>query len=299
MRTAVVGLIVLSGMVWAAPDLNESYNSLKAAVDKKDVAQVKALAAQTAKEAKEVATETQPADPSAVDAWKGRQKFAKDAETYSEYALSVSAIQASDPAVTIDLVNTLIAQNPKSQYLDECASSYLTALSKQGSAQVITGANKILAGDPDNEDALYALASNSLSSSPSTALTAANKLVAAMRSKPKPENVSEADWNKRKDAMMGAGYYFSGVIEASQRKWVNADRSLKAALPLISGQPAMLGPAYFYLGVANYQLGKLTSDRSRMQAGIQYTEKAAGIAGPMQSQAANNVAAMKREAGVR
>ena len=295
MRLLAIGLLAFGSMAWAAPELNESYTALKDAVDKKDIAKVKTLAAQTGKEAKELAGEAQPADAGQVEAWKGRQQFAKDAGTYSEYALAISAVQATDGAVTIDLTDTLIAQNAKSEQVDVAAPYYLAARGKQGTAKVLAGANKIVVGRPDNEDALYAIASNSLSSNPGAALTAANRLVAAAGRNKKPEGTSDADWDKKKNSMLGAGYTFAGVVNASQQKYPDADRNLKAALPLIAGNTAMLSYAYYYLGLANYQMGKLTADKSKMQAGVQYTDKAVATAGPMQAQASNNSAIMKRE----
>lgn len=295
MRWFVIGLLALCSSVWAAPELNESYTALKDAVEKKDIARVKTLAAQTGKESKELAGEAQPADAGQVEAWKGRQQFAKDAGTYSEYALAISAVQATDAAVTIDLTDALIAQNAKSEQVDVAAPYYLAALGKQGTAKVLAGANKIVAGRPDNEDALYAIASNSLSSNPGAALAAANRLVAAAGRNKKPEGTSDADFDKKKNSMLGAGYTFAGVVNASQQKYPDADRNLKAALPLIAGNNAMLSYAYYYLGLANYQMGKLTADKSKMQAGLQYTDKAVATPGPMQGQASNNSAIMKRE----
>src|ERR1700680_387761 len=102
MRLAVIGLLAFSGLVWPG-DLSDSYKALKDALKKKDCDQVKALAAETGKEAQELAKEKQPADAGELDAWKGRQQFAKEAQDYAEYALAVSATQATDQAVTIDL----------------------------------------------------------------------------------------------------------------------------------------------------------------------------------------------------
>ena len=59
MRLAVIGLLALGGLVWSA-DLKETYGSLKDAFEMKDYAKVKTLAAETAKEAQELAKETQP-----------------------------------------------------------------------------------------------------------------------------------------------------------------------------------------------------------------------------------------------
>ena len=296
MRSALIGLLALSGLVWAA-DLNETYASLKTAFEKKDYASVKTLSAETTKEAQELAKEKQPTDAGEVEAWKGRQQFAKEAGDYAEYTLAVSASQATDPAMTIELTDALIAMNPKSEQVDTATPQYLAALGKQGAAKAIAGANKVLAGRPENEDALYAVASYSLSTAPGQALTASNRLIAAMGKKKKPENMSDADWEKKKSAMLGAAYTFAGVVQGAQNRYADADRNLKAALPLIAGNSTMLSYAYYYLGVSNYQMGKLTSDRSKMTAGAQYTDKAAATPGPMQGQASNNATIMKREMG--
>ncbi len=292
MRLAVIGLLALSGLVWAA-DLKDTYGSLKDAFEKKDYAQVKALSAETAKEARDLAKEAQPSDAGQMDAWKGRQQFAKEAEEYAEYALAVSASQASDPAITIELTDALIAQDPKSDQIDTAAPQYLAALGKQGAAKAAAGANKILAGRPENEYALDAVARNW--SSPGPALAAANKLVGVMGKKKKPESMSEADWQKTKNDMLGSAYVSAGVLQAGASRWADADRNLKAALPLVAGNSTMLSYAYYYLGVSNYQMGKLTADKSKMLTGVQYTEKAVSTGGPMQGQASNNAQIMKRE----
>jgi hypothetical protein len=292
MRLAVIGLLALGGLVWAA-DLKDTYGSLKDAFEKKDYAQVKALAAETAKEAQDLSKEAQPSDASQMDAWKGRQQFAKEAEEYAEYALAVSASQASDPAITIQLTDALIAQDPKSDQIDTAAPQYLAALGKQGAAKAAAGANKILAGRPENEYALDAVARNW--SSPGPALAAANKLVGVIGRKKKPESMSEADWQKTRNDMLGSAYVSAGVLQAGASRWADADRNLKAALPLVGGNSTMLSYAYYYLGVSNYQMGKLTADKSKMLTGVQYTEKAVSTGGPMQGQASNNAQIMKRE----
>ncbi len=292
MRFAVIGLLALGGLVWAA-DLNETYKNLKEAFEMKDYAKVKTLSAQTAKEAQELAKETQPSDATLVDSWKGRQEFAKEAQTYAEYTLAVSATQASDAALTIELTEALIAQNPKSEQIDTATPQYLAALGKQGAAKVNAAASKILAGRPENEYALDAVARNW--SSPGPALTAANRLIGVIGRKKKPEGMSDADWQRTKTEMLGSAYTSAGVIQAGQNRYADADRNLKAAMPLVSGNSTMLSYVYYYLGVANYQMGKVTADKSKMMSGLQYTDKAVATGGPMQAQASSTSAIMKRE----
>ena len=214
MRLAVIGLLALiSGVVWSA-DLNDSYKALKDAFEKKDYAQVKALSAETAKEAQELAKEKQPADAAEVDSWKGRQQFAKEAQDYAEYALAVSATQATDPAVTIDLTETLIAQNPKSEQIDIATPQYLAALGKQSPAKANAAASKILVGRPEDEYALDAVARNW--GSPGPALAAANRLIGVIGRKKKPEGMSDADWQKSRNDMLGNAYMSAGIIQAGR-----------------------------------------------------------------------------------
>jgi len=41
------------------------------------------------------------------------------------------------------------------------------------------------------------------------ALNYSNKLVNVMKSKPKPDGVSQADWDRRKTVMLGRGYWIA------------------------------------------------------------------------------------------
>jgi hypothetical protein len=283
MRIAVIGLIALSGMAWAAPELNEDFDALKAAVESKDAGKVKTLAPEVSKESRAIIAKTD----TAADVI----EFAKGADEYSEYALSIAAVQASDAAATIEFSDMLLAQNPKSKHVDTLAAAYLAALSKQNSAKATAGAQKILAGRPEDEDALYFAA-------PSNGAYA-GRLVAVMSKKAKPEGVSDADWAKKKEAYLGVGYFYGGAGACGRQAWAECDRDMKAAEPFVKGSPQMLGNTYFYLGLANYQLGKLTQDRTRVQAGLKYSQQSAAIPGPMQGQASTNVAAMSKELGGR
>ena len=283
MRFAAISLLAVSSLVWAATDLNESFTSLKDAVQKKDASQVKTLSAQTSKEAKEVAKEADPGG-AGTEAWKGRQEFAKEADDYSEYALSAIAMQ--EPAAMVDLSDALIAQNPKSKYVDVVAPYYLSALGKQSAAKANAGAQKILAGNPDQADALRLLAGGNPQY--------ANKLVQVMRTKAKTEGMSDADWEKKKSSMIVDGTYLGAIGPCNRSAWAECDRSMRAAEPVLKGT-SMAGNLYYSLGVANFQLGTLTQDRSKMTEGLNFTKQAAGMPGQMQGQASKNVAAMSAQ----
>jgi len=58
----------------------------------------------------------------------------------------------------------------------------------------------------------------------------------------------------------------------------------------------MLSPTLFYLGLANYQLGKTTMRKAQVLEGLKFSEQAAAISGPLSQQAWKNAQIMKAEA---
>ncbi len=269
-----IAMFALVGLV-RADELEDSYTKLKDTVAKKDAEAVKADAAATNKLAQALINAPQPSDAGEVQNWKERVEYGKEVAAYSEYALAYVATQVDGPK-TIELVDALIAQNPKSKYLDTCTAAYLAALGKSGAAKQLEGMKKIVEGRPDNEVALAALAEGLMSKSPDSALRYANTLI------------------KLKGPGLATGYFVAGVINGAKTIWIDCDRDLRAALPLVHDN-YKLGIVYFYLGLADYQLGKMTMDRTKMQTGLKYSQQSAAIAGPMKDQAYHNVLAIQNE----
>jgi hypothetical protein len=270
----VIALCSMAGLVCAAPDeLEDTFNSLKAATEvKKDPDAVKRLAPQAAKLARAAVAAPQPSDAEQVETWKAKVEYAKGVDTYSEYALATAAQQQGiSPEKSVDLIEALIALNPKSKYLDARVTfAYMTAL--EGSAISNSGR------------------------SPDRAVMYANKLEAAAR-KPKPEGLADADWERIKNQSLGTGLYITGMAHGQKQSWIDCNRDLTAAVPYVQKDTARLGPLYLQLGLCNYQIGKITQDRSKLIAAEKYSELSAAIPGPAQAQANQNVITMKRELG--
>jgi hypothetical protein len=279
-----LGIFLLPATAAFADELDDNYNAIKQAEQKKDPDQVTKLALATSKSAKAEAARPQPSDASEVENWKKRVEFAKEVEDFAEYSLATTAI--ANASKSVELVDALIQINPKSKYLGLCASTYLQAL---GPKRETEGAQKILNGDPNSEDALFAMASGTMNGAYAT------RLVNVMKSKPKPEGMSEADWDKKKAAFLGEGYYIAGAAACTKQTWTDCDRDLRAALTYVGKEPAIAGPTYLYLGLANYNLAKLTNDRARLEEAEKYSERSAAIPGATQAQAAKNAAMMKQE----
>ena len=115
------------------PDMDAAYYALEAAVAKEDAALAKKWSARTSEAARKIISSTK-ASTDADD--KQYLEHAKEVDEYSEYALYVLALKAQ-PKEEVDLVDTLIKQNAKSQYLPQVATSYFAALGKAGEATKI------------------------------------------------------------------------------------------------------------------------------------------------------------------
>ncbi len=297
----VVALLLGTGSAAvAAEDLDSSYQSLKDAQAKKDPAAVKKAAVDAYAAAKEVAAEPAPQSTAAddQDAWKKRVAYGKEVEEATEYALYATAIQAQ-PADMVDLMSTLEQQNPKSKYLDQGYAVYLYALAKAGSeAKVATVAENGLKNFPDNPDLLMVAANTALEKKQNDrASVYAKRLVAAANKRAKPEGVETAEWDKQKAAFLGRGYWIAGMVSAQKNLYIDADKNLRAALPYVKGDKGMEAGALFYLGVVNYNYGKMTLSKARVMEAAKFSDQCAQIEGPYQQQAWRNAQAMKTEGG--
>ena len=274
--------------------LVDAYNKLKEAEAAKDAAGVMKWAAETSRIAREE-QKTAAADEDG----KRRADYARQVDTYTEYSLSATAMQAADPKDTIALVEALMSQNPKSQYLTQATGVYLRALqqTKQGD-KANAAAEKILQTDPNNDDALLIAADYNQSHKRfSQSAEDGEKLVTAMQAKPKPEGASDADWDKMKRTKIGLGYWYAGVAYASQNKFAEADKALRAAVPSLPAGSEILGMGLFYLGLADYRLAKAGGGKTMLQDALKYSQQSAALRSPMQTQAAANVKVIRGEVG--
>lgn len=293
----VVFLLLAGSAVAVAADLEDTLQSLKQAAAQKNVAEVKKLAAQAHSLAAEMYNTPAPQSDEGKEAWNSRVAYAKSLDEQIAYVLYTTAVQ-SPPAELAELMAQLEQQSPKSQYLDAGYGQYLVALTKTGSsAKAVAAAQKGIQNFPDNEDLLLILADDAMTKKQNDrALQYANRLTNVLERQKKPEGMDAAAWSARRNAELGRGYWISGVINAEKNNYVPADKDLRAALPLIQGNSSMMGPALFYLGVVNYQLGKMTMNKARVLQAVKFSEQSAAISGPYSQPAWRNAIACRKEA---
>lgn len=292
-----VAIVLLGGPAVAVADkLDDAYQGLQEAVAKKDVAQVKKLAAEAAPLVGDALATPAPGSADEKAGWTARMDYVKSVGEYAEYALYAVSVGAT-PATVVDLISTLEQQNPKSKYLEGAYAPYLVALNQAGSAAKIPAiAEKALASLPNNVDLLAVLADTALTKQQNDrALSFANRVIAAF-AKPKPEVVPDAEWTRKKTVLLGRAYWIAGMVAGAKNDFKGANQNLRAALPLIQGNNAMLGPALFQLGLANYQLGKLFLNKAQVLEAVKFSEQCSAIPGALADQARHNAIVMKTDA---
>src|SRR5580692_3332272 len=187
------------------PDMDAAYFALKAAVAKQDIAETKKWSARTSEAARKVISSAKPTD----DEGKQQLEYAKEVDAYSEYALYVVALKAQ-PKEEVDLVDTLIKQNPKSGYLPEVANSYFAALSKSGEGAKACPAAARMAVEKNAEAMLYAADCSWRGNKADAVVTYAAKATEAASTRAKREGVSDADWGTQKAALIGTANFYTG-----------------------------------------------------------------------------------------
>jgi hypothetical protein len=239
-------------------DPEAAMQCLKAAETKKDAAMIKKYAGMTSAAARKLATAPQPKQADEVASWKASRDYAKQVDSYADYALYRAAVESRDPKVTIELAEALRQQSPTSDYAGKLAQPLFIAYRQVDPPKAVAFAEQMLATDQSSEDMLLVVADSyaQQNKEPAKIHAYSAKIVEIMASKPKPEGMSDTDWNNRKTLVTGLAHYMSGKLYYMEKNYSKADAELRAALPMAETNAAMKPEVLFFLGFANYQLKK-------------------------------------------
>ena len=201
------------------------------------------------------------------------------------------ALQTTDPRKRVDLIEALYDRNPQSQYMAQLLPAALQALQQMNDAERKTAfAEKVLAKDPGNDQMLL-LAADGYSQKgkePDKVIDYSNKLIEVLNQKAKPDGISDADWNTRKNAIICLGHYWPGKAYYSQKKYSAAEKELRTALPLAESNPALKPEVLFMLADSAYRQENIVD-------ALKYFQQCAAMKSNLQAQAAKNVAAIKAQ----
>ncbi|MDR3718793.1 MAG: hypothetical protein P4K98_08320 [Bryobacteraceae bacterium] len=274
------------------------YNALQAAEQKKDYAAVQNWALKTVDAAKKELAVPKPESDTQVEPWAKDQDYAKQVIVRCEYSLFHSAVETQDPQTKVNLGETLLSVNPDSQYVAQTLPHYLFGLMQTGqAAKASEVAEKVLEKDPANDDMLLLVADNSLTAKNFDKAGAfAARAIDALKAKTAPPDGDAAAWQKSHDGKLGRAYYIAGNAASENKKYAEADKNFRAALPLVQGDNPLLAPTYFYLGFVNHEMAKaqkLPASRTLLADAKKFTGACAAIAGPYQETCKKNLAGMQ------
>ncbi len=289
-------IVGFASLALAQGDLNDAYAKLKAADEQKDNEQVKKFAIECLQLSNKVLNSPHAGESDAEVA-KTNQALAKDVKTYAEYSLDTAILRVPEPEKKVELFEILEKESPNSKYLPQLYRPILQAYAKMKPDKSFAFAQRVIAKDPNSEELLLVLTAGSYDRKQYDA--AANygtrlAKIMATHARP-PEGVSAADWERTRTMMQGRGYWLAGMAYAAQGKYPQAAENLKASLPFVSAEHELTAGAQFTIGLADYNVARVTQDRALMMEALKYSQMAATTSSPYSKQAAQNAYAIKNE----
>ena len=284
-RLVCVVMLCGLGVGAAAPPpapLDVLEQKLQSAVAAQNTSQVLTLAAQTNALAQKVIATPAPYAWNLKPAWQTAVAHAQAVALYTEEALATSAVSAP-PAAAVLLFAALVKENPKSTYLQAGYDQYLAALQSVGAqAQVPVVALLAVSNFPSDKTALLVLMEDAYTHKRSAQALAYAKQFLALAN-PLPADRASASW-------------IAGVVQAQQARYAEADTNLRVALPLVESDLLRYATALFYLGAADFSLGRTSGRKDLVSQGIAFSTQASTLLSPYPVRAWNNSQRMQQEA---
>jgi hypothetical protein len=256
-------------------DPEAGLQNLKAAQTKKDYALMKNYAIATSAAARKLA----PTDAA-------NAKYFQD---NADFALYSAIVESRDPKVTINLAETLRRESPKGEYTQKAIQPLFVAYQQSGDrAKALEVAEQSLASDQSSEDMLLVVADAyaQQKKDPQKVHEYSAKAAEVAAQRPKPEGVSDADWNSHKNAVIGVARYLNGKLYYTENNFAKADGELRIALPV--ADPKLKAEVLYMLGFSNYKLDK-------PQEAANFYRACAALPGQFQPLATKNLAAIRTQ----
>ncbi len=243
-------------------DLEAAFRNMQIAESLKDAAAVKKALAVAADVSRRVL-----AKPDAPLANMARQILQN--QEYQEY---VEIAQAQDPKARLALMDAFQARNPASTYLPNVQALYLTTYEQIGDRdKVLALAEQMIVKGTATDKLAQSVAEHYFKAGiVEKALRYSARAAELAARQPKPDNVTESEWNRRVAKIHGRAHWTAGKIFMERGQFTEADREFREALPGLQGNDVMLAEALFHLGWANYKLGHLMEAEQFNRACVQY-----------------------------
>ncbi len=203
-----------------------------------------------------------------------RMEVARSVRVYTDYLAYSGIVKIADSAAKRVQLEEFLQRNKNSSYQTAVEDLYLETWRESGDAAV----------------ALTIVAENYMqgANEPKKLLAYATNILALLDSQPKPQRISAAEWSRKKALLEGRANWMMGRASIQLDKFKEADKSIRVALPYLKGDSKLTSAALFYLGWANYRMGRVSD-------AIRFNQQCILVKGPFQEYAAKNLVAIQAE----
>jgi tetratricopeptide (TPR) repeat protein len=229
--------------------------------------------------------QTQPAAPAQTQPAASQPQQKKEIKDPAEYNAYVGAVQQKDAAAQISGLEAFLAQYPNSVMKEDALETLMVAYQKSNNqAKMIDAAQRILQVNPNNLRALALLAyikraqaeaGQDAQNNLTQGAQYADRGLQALQTAPKPEGVSDADFNKMKTQMSAIFNGTSGMAALQAKNFPQAQQRLRAA---VEADPTDLRNVY------PLALADLTGTPPNSVEGLYFIARAADLAAGSPSQ---------------
>jgi len=220
---------------------------------------------------------------------------AEQTKLYAESNLYTIAEQTTDPAARVGLLLALQERNPKSPFAENIPAECIALYKKMNQMDKgLALAQQTLATDPDNVDVLAAVSEYYFAHEDHPKVVSYTvRAIDVLEKKPRPESMSEEDWQKKKLQLLGSSNYMGGISSSLSGQYGRADQMLRASMPFIAGDATQEATVFYFLGLSNYKLAD--REPSRAQEAVKYWRRCAVFKSNFQAQALKNIDATRSE----
>ncbi len=230
--------------------------------------------------------------------WEESVDYARQVGQYSEWALYNTALQTTDPAQKLALMDALEQANPESEHLPQLHSQAFIAYQQSGQTdKAVELAENLAVDNKANGDMLLLVANHYLSKQDNAkTMEYAQQLIDYMESaETPPQGMDPEAWANKKKSSLGTAQWMIGVTLSSQGQYAKADQTLRKALPNIDNNQQLLAGALFHLGLANYQMGSKSGNTKQIIAARDYFKRCVSFNSPFKAQAQKNLDAIQAQ----
>jgi tetratricopeptide (TPR) repeat protein len=167
------------------------------------------------------------------------------------------ALQETDPKRKLEFLSLFERQFPNSSHLGKVRYLFfITHRDRQDHGKALAAAEAFLERDKTREDVLFYVAQNyfAMKRDAEKVLLYSGLTLDIINTKDKPEEVSDADWEKQKTLVTQQANWMIGSTRVTQERWADAEKALRASLASTPHGTEMAAALLSNLGWTNYKL---------------------------------------------